>query len=42
VLEWPKDGTIYMEGMKGGLVKKAYLLADTEKKPLGLEPHERS
>ena len=42
VLEWPKDQTVFMEGMKGGLVKKAYLLADPEKKALGLEPHERS
>jgi alpha-L-fucosidase len=42
VLEWPKDQTIFMEGMKGALVKKAYLLADPEKKPLALEPHERS
>lgn len=42
LLEWPKDQVIYMEGMKGALVKKAYLLADTEKKPLAIEPHERS
>jgi alpha-L-fucosidase len=42
LLEWPKDQTIFMEGMKGNLVTKAYLLGDPEKKPLTYEAHERS
>jgi alpha-L-fucosidase len=42
ILDWPKDGAVFMEGMKGGVVSKAYLLADPKKEPLKLEAHERS
>jgi len=42
LLEWPRDRTVFMEGMKGKLVKKAYLLSDPERRPLELAPFERS
>ncbi len=42
VFNWPKDGRLFLEGMKGDIVTKAYLLADPARKPLGLERHERS
>ena len=41
VLEWPKRDPLYIEGMKGHLVERAYLLADAERKPLAVERHER-
>jgi alpha-L-fucosidase len=42
LLAWPQDGVVFMEGMKGKLVRKAYLLSDPEKRPLAFEPFERS
>ncbi len=42
IFTWPKSQRIFIEGMKGGIVKKCYLLADPEQKPLVFEPHERS
>jgi alpha-L-fucosidase len=42
VLQWPTDPSILLEGMKGHLVEKMYLLADPEKKPLELQRHERA
>ena len=42
VLDWPKDGKVFLEGMKGRLVKKAWLLADTARKPLRFDARERS
>ena len=33
VFDWPKDGSLQIEGLKSP-IKKAYLLADTNKKPL--------
>jgi len=41
VLDWPNDRSIFMEGMKGSLVQKAYFLTDPDKKPLTLDIHER-
>jgi alpha-L-fucosidase len=43
VFTWPGDDhKIFIEGMKGRLVSKAYFLADPTKKPLPLEAHERA
>ncbi|MGH8021772.1 MAG: alpha-L-fucosidase [Opitutaceae bacterium] len=42
VFNWPKDGRLFLEGMRGDIVKKAYLLANPKRAPLALEPHERS
>jgi alpha-L-fucosidase len=42
IFDWPKDQKIFMTGMKGGIVKKIYLLADKGQTPLRYEPHERS
>ncbi len=42
VADWPRDQRIFMEGMKGGLVKSVYRLDDPERRPLQFERHERS
>jgi alpha-L-fucosidase len=42
LLDWPTDQKVFMEGMKGKLVTRAYLLADPARKPLALDAHERS
>ena len=42
VFNWPESRIIFMEGMKGKIVKKIYLLADPTKKPLNFDAHERS
>jgi len=42
VFDWPQNRKIFMEGMKGGIVKRIYLLADKNQTPLSYEPYERS
>jgi alpha-L-fucosidase len=42
LLEWPRDRTVFMEGMKGHLVGKIYALGDPERKPLQYEAGERT
>jgi alpha-L-fucosidase len=42
IFDWPENGKIFLEGMKGDITKKAYLLADPDKKPLKFDAYERS
>lgn len=42
VFHWPSDGRIFVEGMKGSIVKKVYLLNDRNKKSLPFDAYDRS
>jgi alpha-L-fucosidase len=42
VFNWPDDHQLFVEGMKGKIVKKAYLLADTTHSALKFDAYERS
>jgi alpha-L-fucosidase len=42
VFNWPEDQKLFIEGMKGEITQKAYLLSDPEKKPLTFDAKERS
>lgn len=42
VFSWPENRIIFMEGMKGKMVKNIYLLADPAKTSLKFDAHERS
>ena len=42
VFDWPENRKIFLEGMKGHIVQKAYLLADKARAPLTFDPYERS
>lgn len=42
VFNWPDDQKLFVEGMKGGITQKVYLLSDPDKTPLDFEAKERS
>lgn len=42
IFNWPDDQVVFVEGMKGSIVQKVYLLSDSAKKPLLFDANERS
>ena len=42
VSHWPDDQQLFVQGMKGAITKKIYLLADPQQKPLKFDAYERS
>jgi alpha-L-fucosidase len=42
VFNWPDDQKLFIEGMKGDITQRAYLLSDPAKKPLSFKANERS
>lgn len=41
IFDWPVNGEIFVEGMKGDIVKTIYLLADSQKMALKFDAYER-
>ncbi len=42
VLHWPSNHRLFLEGMKGKIVERVYLLNDPDKKPLHFDRYDRS
>jgi hypothetical protein len=42
VFNWPSDRKVFVEGMKGHIVQKVYLLRDSNKNPLSFDAYDRS